>query len=210
MHVLAVLAHPVRQSYTGALFDALVSGITSSGSHTVEAADLYRKGFDPAFRPEDYNQFQGQAMPDAILAEQARVDAADALAFVFPIWWWSFPAMLKGWFDRVFSDGWAYSFEPGRSRGLLRDRPTLVLGVGGTRQSTYVKYGYDKAMEAEIDIGLLGYCGLRDVETYYVYEVEQSLDYRQQHLARARELGARLVSADRTPRVPAVSSDRPA
>ena len=147
-------------------------------------------------------------MPEEIRREQARVDRADALAFVFPVWWWSFPAILKGWFDRVFSEGWAYSFEPGMSRGRLRDRPTLLLGVGGSRESTYRKYGYDEAMRVQIDVGLLGYCGLRDVETHVFYDVEQSPENRQRYLAEAREIGRGFGAPTRTQRVPALSSDR--
>lgn len=209
MNTLAVLAHPNRHSYTGALFDAVTSGMAANGKHTVETADLYAENFDPCFQPEDFAQFQGGALPVGLLAEQQRVARADALAFVFPVWWWSFPAILKGWFDRVFSDGWAYSFKPGLSRGLLRDRPTLVLGVAGSTQSTYVKYGYGTAMTTEIDVGLLGYCGLRDVETHIIYDAEQSLEYREENLRLAADWGRALVSEDRIPRQAKIGSDRP-
>ena len=124
MHLLAVFCHPRRRSFTGALLDSFASGVREAG-HEVELADLYSEGFDPSFRVEDYAQFQSELMPREILAEQRRVDRADALAFVFPVWWWSFPAMLKGWIDRVWSEGWAYNFTPERSKGLLRDRPTI-------------------------------------------------------------------------------------
>ena len=100
MHLLAVFCHPRRDSFTGALLDSFASGVREAG-HQVELADLYREGFDPSFRAEDYAQFRSEPMPGEILAEQRRVDRADALAFVFPVWWWSFPAMLKGWIDRV-------------------------------------------------------------------------------------------------------------
>jgi NAD(P)H dehydrogenase (quinone) len=161
MHALVIFAHPKRDSYTGAVLDAFLAGFGESGGHTAEIADLYREGFDPCFEPEDYAQFRGEPMPPEIRREQDRVARAEALALVFPVWWWSFPAMLKGWIDRVFSEGWAYSFDPAVSRGRLRDRPTLLLGIGGSREATYRKYGYNEAMRVQIDIGILGYCGLR-------------------------------------------------
>ena len=117
MHLLAVYAHPLRQAYTGAILDAFLAGLTEAAPHTTEVADLYREGFEMRLQPEDYAQFRGESMPEEIRREQARVDRADALAFVFPVWWWSFPAILKGWFDRVFSEGWAYNFEPGHVAG---------------------------------------------------------------------------------------------
>lgn len=208
MHLLAVFAHPVRSSFSGDLVDALGAGAAGAGA-TVEIADLYREGFDPRFEPDDFAQFSGEAMPDAVRREQARIDRADAIAFVFPVWWWSFPAILKGWVDRVFSEGWAYSFEPGRSRGLLRDRPTALIATGGSSEKTWSKYGYREAMATQIDTGILGYCGLRDVETRLIYAVEQDEAARLAYLAEIRALGAALVDPTRQPRDPLISSDRP-
>ena len=48
-----------------------------------------------------------------VLAEQARIDRADTLVLVYPIYWWSMPALLKGWIDRVFSNGWAFDYSIG-------------------------------------------------------------------------------------------------
>ncbi len=94
------------------------------------------------------------------------------------------------------------------SRGRLPDRPTILLGGAGSRESTYRKYGYGEAMRVQIDVGLLGYCGLRDVETHVFYDVEQSPDNRQRYLAEAREIGREFGAPTRTQRVPALSSDR--
>ncbi len=208
MHVLIVFAHPRRESLTGAILDRFTAGLGAGGRHEIEIADLYREGFDCRFQPEDYAQFQAAPMPDVIRAEQARVDRADALAFVFPVWWWSFPAVLKGWIDRVFSEGWAYSFEPGVSRGRLRDRPVQLIGVAGSRESTYRKYGYGEAMRVQIDTGILGYCGLRDVAVELYYDVEQSPENRMRCLDAAEALGRGFLAPDRAPRVPALGSER--
>jgi NAD(P)H dehydrogenase (quinone) len=199
VNVLVMFAHPRRDSFSGAILDSLCAGLTAAG-HTVEVGDLYRQGFDPRLRPEDYAQFEGNPMPDDVLAEQARVERADALAFVFPVWWWSLPAMLKGWIDRVFASGWAYEFTPSRSRGLLRDRPTLLLCVAGSREATYRKYGYDTAMHTQIDVGILGYCGIRDIGTEFFYEVDDDEASRPLHLEKARRLGVEFLSPERVAR----------
>jgi NAD(P)H dehydrogenase (quinone) len=133
-------------------------------------------------------------MPEEIVAEQRRLDRADALAFVFPVWWWSFPAMLKGWIDRVWSEGWAYNFTADRSKGLLRDRPTVLLGSAATRAATYRKYGYDEAMRIQLEIGTLGYCGLHEVATHLFYEVDTNAEARREHLIRARTIGRTFLS----------------
>jgi NAD(P)H dehydrogenase (quinone) len=188
VQVLAVFAHPVRDSFTGALLDAFLAGLDEAG-HKAEIADLYREDFEPRFQPEDFAQFKGGAMADAVRREQARVDRADGLAFVFPVWWWSFPAILKGWIDRVMSQGWAYDFSPARSRGRLADRPVLLLGSAGSRGATYRKYRYDDAMTTQIDVGILGYCGLRNVSTRILYDVNEDPAILAAHLAEARRCG---------------------
>jgi NAD(P)H dehydrogenase (quinone) len=201
MHLLAVFCHPRRDSFTGALLDSFAAGIAEAG-HEMELADLYREGFDPSFRPEDYAQFRSEPMPEKILAEQRRVERADALAFVFPVWWWSFPAMLKGWIDRVWSEGWAYNFTPERSKGLLRDRPTILLGSAATSAPTYRKYRYDEAMRVQIDIGILSYCGIRSVATHIFHDVDADAEARHRHLLRARELGGAFSQQAREPMRP--------
>lgn len=76
-------------------------------------------------RPDlDLYHGDARALPDEVLREQQRVERADMLVFVFPIYWWSVPALLKGWFDRVLTVNWAYKVaEDGRIVGNLRDAP---------------------------------------------------------------------------------------
>lgn len=189
MRVLAVFAHPKRRSFTGALLDALLEGLAEAG-HAAEVADLHAEGFDPRFTAADFAQFEpGGRVPETILREQARVDRADGLALVFPVYWWCFPAMLKGWIDRVWSQGWAYDFTPERSRGRLADRPVALLGSAGSRASTYRRYGYDRAMTTAIDIGVLGYCGLTNVATSIFHDVNEDPTILAGHLAEAQRIG---------------------
>lgn len=70
------------------------------------------------------------------------------LAFVFPVYWWGMPAMMKGWVDRGFTKGWAYPSADSRAGGLRRlsGIPTTLIGTGASGQPTYDKYGYDQAM----------------------------------------------------------------
>jgi hypothetical protein len=65
-------------------------------------------------------------------------------------------------------------------------------------------------MSVQIDTGILGYCGLRDVETRILFDVEQNPDLRERYLAEVREIGRRFFAANRQPRVPALGSDRAA
>src|SRR5260221_6899103 len=104
MHVLSVIAHPKENSFSHTVLNRFAAGAVAAG-HSHEVADLYREGFNPVMSERDMEQFEGVPMLDDVLAEQARIDRADALCLIFPIWWYSMPAMMKGWLDRVWSAG---------------------------------------------------------------------------------------------------------
>jgi putative NADPH-quinone reductase len=114
MKVLTVFSHPRRQSLSGAVLDAFADGLRTAG-HEVEIADLHGEGFDPVMTPADEPDWSDsrKRYSDAVLREQARIARNDALAFVFPVWWWSLPAMLKGWFDRVWAKDIAFTLRDG-------------------------------------------------------------------------------------------------
>jgi NAD(P)H dehydrogenase (quinone) len=204
MHVLIVLAHPDHHSYTAAGAGSLRQGIEDAGAgNSAELADLHREGFDPRFTAADRAHYLGGPLPADIAVEHARVDRADALAFVYPVYWWSYPALLKGWIDRVLTGGWAYSIAgDATTTGGLKDRPTLQIRMGGSRPATYAKYGYDRAITAQQDVGTYGFCGLTDVESHDFFDIEGDANAarREQLLRQARALGAALVSPQRASR----------
>ncbi len=160
MHALVVVAHSDPQSLTQSLARQLAQSIVGTG-HTAEIADLAAEGFDPCFGPADLAHFRRTASaPADVAAEQARLDRADALVIVYPIYWWSFPALLKGWIDRVFTQGWAFDEQPdGRIVKLLQRLPVHLVASGGADQRTMARHGYFGAMKTQIDHGIFGYCG---------------------------------------------------
>lgn len=193
MKVLVMLVHPRRDSFCGQLTDSLVEGLQEAG-HEVRIGDLYREGFQPAFTEDDYAQFDNRPMPEDVLREQARVEWAEGLVFVMPIWWYQFPAMFKGWIDRVFSEHWAYEYSTAfdRSKSLLGWRKTLIVASAGGSPRTFAKYGYDQGMQALWDTGIWGYCGFRDVRTHFFYRIKPqdiSDEERARHMDEARRLG---------------------
>ena len=192
MHVLVVLCHPRASSFCAELAGRVRAGAAAAGA-TVELADLYREGFDPVFRDGDYVQFEGGAMPPEILAEQARVERSDAIALVSPVWWLGLPAMLKGWFDRVWSNGWAYEWSNNPEGSLLRPRPFLfVLSAAGS-PGTYARYGYAPALDALLRTGLLGWCGVSASTVAILHDTGFDAAASDGHLAYGETLGAALV-----------------
>lgn len=192
MHALIVTSHPEYKSLTNSIAFKIGEGLSQSGSHTFEIADLAAEGFDPRFSQADIASHKRRAeTPPDVAAEQARIDRADSLVLVFPVYWWSMPGLLKGWIDRVFSNGWAYddNFEGKLSKKLGHLQIHLV-GIGGADARTYEKHGYDIAMERQIDHGIFDYCGARVISSTRLLEADSRDPL--QHFNTARNIGASL------------------
>lgn len=162
MHALIVVAHPNPGSLTHAIARQLSNGIEAS-RHTAEIADLAAEGFDPNFNLSDIDLFHKKAPPPAdVAAEHLRLQRADALALVYPIYWWSFPALLKGWIDRIFTQGWAYDETAnGKILKKLQHLRVHLIANGGADQRTMARHGYFGSMKNQIDHGIFDYCGAR-------------------------------------------------
>jgi putative NADPH-quinone reductase len=113
MRVLVIYAHPLADSFAGALHRAVVTALEKAG-HEVDDCDLYAMGFDPVMKPTE-RRAHNTPDPDLSLVEHhvARLRAADALVLCFPVWWYGMPAILKGYFDRVWVNGVAFHLHAG-------------------------------------------------------------------------------------------------
>ncbi|ANF58162.1 NAD(P)H-dependent oxidoreductase [Halotalea alkalilenta] len=162
MHALIVVSHPEPGSLTHSIAQRIAEGVSlSAQGNSFEIADLAAEAFDPRFSAADLAASRGQAAPPAdVIAEQARIDRADALVLVYPVYWWSMPGLLKGWIDRVFVNGWAFDF--GADAQLVKKLGHLrvhLVGIGGADIQTYTRHGYADAMKTQIDHGIFDYCG---------------------------------------------------
>ncbi|MGX5774698.1 NAD(P)H-dependent oxidoreductase [Methylorubrum zatmanii] len=109
MRVLLVHCHPRADSFNAALCDTAVSALRSAG-HAVEILDLYAQEFDPRLSPDERGAYFDEAAARPELAGHiAALRRAEALVLVYPTWWFGLPAMLKGWFDRVWLPGVAFA-----------------------------------------------------------------------------------------------------
>jgi NAD(P)H dehydrogenase (quinone) len=102
MRMLLVLAHPMRESFAYAVHRSAVTGLERAG-HEVRILDLYAMGFDPVMSAEDRLNYHTPGENETPVAEHLdHLRWAEGLVFVYPTWWYSMPAMLKGWIDRVW------------------------------------------------------------------------------------------------------------
>lgn len=141
--VLWISAHPEPSSLNGSLRRDAVEHLLSIG-HIVIESDLYAMGWDPVVRARDGGQVTGEeprafrvstdtrdaylsgTQPAEIGDEQAKLRRADAVVVQFPLWWYGMPAILKGWFDRVFVSGFAFGSDPATGRRLRFEQGPFV------------------------------------------------------------------------------------
>ncbi len=108
MKCLVVTTHPLSNSLCKLLTDGVVNKLLSM-NHEVTVEDLYADKFDPVLTVKERESYYTDLYDASELTEEIkRLLEAEALVLLFPTWWFSFPAMLKGWFDRVWAPGFAY------------------------------------------------------------------------------------------------------
>ncbi|MDI9221544.1 NAD(P)H-dependent oxidoreductase [Pantoea sp. EA-12] len=192
MHALIVTAHPDHHSHTHTIVSQVAQGI-AAGGHSYEIADLAAEQFDPRFNQADFEQFKRAApSPADVVAEQQRLDRADALVLVYPIYWWSFPAQLKGWIDRVFTQGWAYEDDGQHVVKKLGKLQVHLLALGAASQRTYLRRGYFSSMRTQIDVGIFDYCGAPVMTSELL--LPGDINYPDAHFELAHQLGQRLFN----------------
>ena len=143
MRVHVIHAHPVETSYNRALFNTVVEALTAKG-HEVDALNLYEEGFDAVLSREErlnYHDVPGNLTP-LVKPYVDRLMAAEALVFVHPVWNYGYPAILKGYFDRIFLPGVSFILDGGGDRGRLLPnlrhikKVAFVTTYGGDRWRT--------------------------------------------------------------------------
>lgn len=145
MHVFIVYTHPSEDSFTRHVRDEFIKGITSVG-HTYEISDLYKMSFNSDMSEKEYlreaNYLIDLPIADDVLNEQEKINRSDAIVFIYPVFWTEAPAKLVGWFNRVWTYGFAYG-----NRTMKKLSKALVLCIAGNTISHLDKYGHLESMK---------------------------------------------------------------
>lgn len=193
MKVLIVYAHPEPKSFNAQLKDTMIAELIRQGAH-VEVSDLYAMGFDPV---EGARHFQNRKRTDVFDVQteqrhayeagisspdvQAEIDkllSADLVVFQFPIWWFSMPAILKGWIDRVLVYG-LFTSRRRYNEGVFAGRRAIVSVTAGGPESTFSPGGRN----GDIDLILwplhftLHYMGYTVLPHFAAYGVAAAIRY---------------------------------
>jgi NAD(P)H dehydrogenase (quinone) len=190
--VLVVHAHPDRRSLTHQLASVATHRLAELG-HRVLETDLYAARWKAVFDADDFpdradpgrlsfvgesgHAFATGTQTADVAAEQAKLVAADAVIFQFPLWWFGFPAILKGWVDRVFAYGFAYGYRGAGNAyrygdgALAGKRAMLSISLGGPADD-YGPRGINGPLEHllfPITHGTLFFAGMHVLPTFAVY-----------------------------------------
>lgn len=218
MKVLWVFAHPEPRSLNGALRDFGVNTLVSSG-HELRQSDLYAMKWKAVADGADFTEGEpdarlvyanssfrsfknGTQSPD-IVAEQAKLMWADVVVIQFPLWWFSVPAILKGWFDRVLAAGWAYRVtDPANPKRTLRygdgnlkgKRGMLLVTTGATEASLSLNgvAGDIDDLLFPVNYGVLWYTGVAPLRPHVIHGANRVSDEEYSRLTQS--LAARLAA----------------
>lgn len=161
---LIVYCNPNPKSLSSAYRDALVE-LTEMSANPVNVRDLYNIGFSPVLEMRDFDAVKHGQIPAEVKVEQDYVMWANLITFVYPVWWAGMPALMKGYIDRVFTKGFAYTMDDeGHLKGLLGDKKVVILNNMGFPYAYYEKVGMLDSMKQATDEGIFKFCGMEVVE----------------------------------------------
>lgn len=226
MKVLLVFAHPEPRSLNAALRDVAVNELKAEG-HEVRVSDLYAQGWKsqidradfPSLTPEarlmvpaaSGAAFAADALTPDVKAEQEKILWADMLILQFPLWWFTMPAILKGWVDRVYSYGFAYGVGEHNDmrwgdrygEGTLAGKRAMLIVTAGGWEEHYSARGINGPIEDllfPINHGILYYPGYEVLPSFVVYKADRLGEADFDRVA--EQLRARMRTIETTPPIP--------
>lgn len=165
MKILIIYAHPKTGSFNSAIRDAIINTSNDCG-HEVEARDLYVLNFDPVLTAQELDGTFNGIQANDVLLEQNYITWADKIVFIYPLWWGSMPAILRGYLDRVLSYGFAYCSGTDSSVGLLTNKSIVIINTIGSKELNYHQNGMLSALETIASHGIFNFCGA-NIEKYF-------------------------------------------
>lgn len=163
MKHLIIFAHPNSQSFNRTLVEEVIKATRQIGVEAV-IRDLYTLDFNPVLSWSEWSATMDGIVPAEIKFEQKLIAEAELITFIYPLWWMGFPAILKGYLDRVLSYGFAYKNENGASVGLLGNKKVQHFITMGNSIEKYQQLAFDKALQSCLVEGLFNFCGITDIQ----------------------------------------------
>ncbi len=190
-NITIIIGHPYADSYCAALSEAYIQGAQNSGA-TVRVIDLSTIQFDPNLK---YGYHKRTELEEDLLVAQEAIRWADHLVFVYPTWWGTMPAILKGFIDRVFLPGFAFKYRQNSSLWdkLLKGKSAHLIVTMDT-PSWYNRFVYRRAGHRIMKQATLQFSGVNPVRITEIAPVKSlSEDSRKIWLDKIHKLGAKFA-----------------
>lgn len=156
MKTLIITAQPSSTGFTHTLA-AQYAGTKNNTEITAEIINLYSEEYTlPFLRFEDKRDIE---MPENAQKLQKKIEEAEELVFIFPLWWGSMPAILKNFFDTVFASGFAFQYENGRPKGLLTEKTAKIIITHDAPSWMYWILSFP--IKKLITKNILSFCGIK-------------------------------------------------
>lgn len=170
MNQLIIIAHPKKDSFTHQLKVELVDRFYEQGNE-VKVRDLYDLKFDPVLSAQElkFNK-EGEFMADVVV-EQNYIQWAEEITILYPLWWDAFPAILKGYIDRVFTNGFAFKINGKGPEGMLTAKRVRLITTAGMDEKTLQLSNVYEGLKTTQDEGVFGFCGMEVMDHLYVTQV---------------------------------------
>ena len=182
MKTLIVFYHPYKGSYCRAILGA-VQEVLKRGGHSHKTIDLLRDAFDPVMREKDLEAFAvygrtgditDSDVDPIVLHYKKKLEWAERIVMIFPIWWMNMPAMMKGFVDKVIFPGVAYNMEGQQLVSRLHSlKEVTVISTMNTPADVY-RDRFNNSLEGSLIKGTFNQIGIHDVEWISINMVKQS------------------------------------
>lgn len=187
MNTLILYANYKYPSFNSAIRDTLGETLNSKG-HQVVVRDLYNIHFNPVLSKEDLISIDEEIYPNEITEEQKFIERADVIALVYPIWWSGMPAILKGYIERVFLEGFAFKRDGDKVIPLLTDKKVVIFNTLGNKGFFNTQEKLTTLSEITEEC-IFSYCGMKVLHHQYFESVKQvSEDVRLNYLEKVKEI----------------------
>ncbi|GAK11795.1 NAD(P)H-dependent oxidoreductase [Geomicrobium sp. JCM 19039] len=171
MHLI-IYMHPTTDSFNGQVLHTYREQWRQRDEDVV-IRNLYAQSFDPVLGLEEYTNSLSSSYPAEVTKEHALWRSATAVTFIYPIWWGSFPAIGKGYLDRVLSYGFAYELDGETPIPKMNEKPLGMIYTTGSPTSSWAKK--EKACaEGIVKASIADFCGFKMVEPLHLGYVVQA------------------------------------
>ncbi len=196
MKHLIVYTHPNPGSFNHAILMAFVNELEQLDQE-LRVRDLYALGFDPVIKMSDYEAVARGEVPEDIRAEQGHILWADLITCIFPIFWAGLPAVLKGYIERVYSQGFAYRIGKAGFTGLLKGKKVVIINTTGGSLKLYESSGMLDSIRQSVDGGIFGFCAMEVVGHKFFMNVPgATLSQREEMLGQVRSMARALCDSN--------------